>query len=335
MKIFETTDFELDGSYSVAIGKFDGIHRGHQHLIDVIMEYRKEGYKTAVFTFEPSPVAFFGDGTYKGITTKNEKRHIFEKLGIDVLVEYPLNKDSAALSPEAFVKNILIDKMHTKVVACGPDFTFGNKGTGKVDLLQEMGKQYDFAVRVCDKVKADAFERVSDGRNISGVEGICQSAAEDTCIPAADITEISSTLIRQEIMAGKMELANKHIGAYYSVTGVVTKGKQIGRTIGLPTINIVPEEDKLLPPYGVYEAMVSLPSGRYKGITNVGVKPTVTDEKQVVVETFILDYEGDLYGKTITVNLLRMVRPEQKFESVEKLKQQIESDIKFITEGHR
>ena len=132
-----------------------------------------------------------------------------------------------------------------------------------------------------------------------------------------------------------MELAAKHIGAYYSLTGIVTKGKQIGRTIGLPTVNLVPEEDKLLPPFGVYEALVSCEKGRYKGITNVGIKPTVTEEKKVVVETNIFDFSGDLYGKRITVNLLRMIRPEQRFNSVEELKTQIESDIRLIKEGHR
>lgn len=301
MRIIETTDFELQGEYSVAIGKFDGIHRGHKKLIDTIMAYKASGMKTAVFTFEPSPVAFFGDGTYKGLTTRDEKRHIFEKLGVDVLVEYPLNRESASVSARDFVTDILVGKMHTKVVVCGPDLTFGDKGSGNVELLRMLGEECGFEVVVCEKV----------GNSLNN-------------------TEISSTLIRQEVEAGQMELVTEHIGAYYSVTGVVVKGKQIGRTIGLPTINIVPQEDKLLPPYGVYEALVSVQGGRYKGITNIGVKPTVTEEKKVVVETFILDYEGDLYGETITVNLLRMVRPERKFASIEELKNQIECDIRSI-----
>lgn len=303
MKIIDTTDFELDGSYNVAIGKFDGIHIGHQKLIDIIKN-QNNGCKTAVFTFDPSPSAFFGDGTYKGITTRDEKRYIFSKLGIDVLVEYPLTLESASVEPEDFVKDILVGKMHTKMVVCGPDFTFGKQGKGDVKELVRLSEEYDFEVTVCDKVKA-----------------------EDE--------EISSTLIRSEIEKGQMELATKHIGAYYSLTGIVTKGKQIGRTIGLPTVNLVPEEDKLLPPFGVYEALVSCEKGRYKGITNVGIKPTVTEEKKVVVETNIFDFSGDLYGKRITVNLLRMIRPEQRFNSVEELKTQIESDIRLIKEGHR
>lgn len=303
MEIINTTDFELDGKVNVAIGKFDGIHKGHQKLIDVIKEKGKE-CKTAVFTFEPSPAAFFGNGTYRGLTTRDEKRHIFSKLGIDYLIEYPLNMVNASVSPEDFVKDILVGKMHTSLVVCGPDFTFGDKGKGDVTLLLELSKEYGFEVHVCDKVKSDD-------------------------------TEISSTVIRHEIEAGQMEKAAEHIGAYYSVTGIVTKGNQIGRTIGLPTVNLIPEEDKLLPPFGVYEALVSCPTGKYKGITNVGIKPTVTEEKKVVVETNIFDFEGDLYDQYITVNLIRMIRPEKKFGSVIELKEQIESDIKLIKEGHR
>lgn len=305
MQIIETTEFELEGEYCVAIGKFDGIHKGHQKLIDIIMSRKCEGLKTAVFTFEPSPAAFFGNGTYRGLTTRDEKRHIFAKLGVDVLVEYPLNKESASVSPDDFVEDILIKKMHTKCIVCGPDFTFGDKGKGKVELLRELGAEKGFEVVVCDKVRSNNDD------------------------------EISSTLIRKEVEAGQMELVTEHIGAYYSVTGVVTKGNQIGRTIGLPTVNVYPSDDKLLPPFGVYEASVSCPMGHFKGITNVGVKPTVTDEKRVVVETFLFDFSGDLYGETITVNLLKMVRPERKFGSVDELKAQIESDILFIKEGHR
>lgn len=319
MQIIDTTEFELQGEYSVAIGKFDGIHRGHKKLIDTIMSYKENGMKTAVFTFEPSPVAFFGNGTYKGLTTRDEKRHIFEKLGVDVLIEYPLNKESASVSAKNFVTDILIKKMHTKVIVCGPDFTFGDKGSGNVATLKSLGDELGYEVVVCEKVKRIATDLKPENNKETSVCGVL-NASED----------ISSTLIRKEVEAGQMELVTEHIGAYYSVTGVVVKGKQIGRTIGLPTINIVPQEDKLLPPYGVYEALVSVQGGRYKGITNIGVKPTVTEEKKVVVETFILDYSGDLYGSTITVNLLRMVRPERKFGSIEELKAQIESDIKSI-----
>ena len=300
MKIINgTTEFELEGSYCVAIGKFDGIHKGHRYLLEHMEEYRKDGYKIAVFTFDPSPAAFFSKEEYKGLTTRNEKRRIFEKMGIDVLVEYPLNETSASIGPEDFIEEVLLNRMHARVVVCGTDFTFGDKGKGNVELLRAYAGKKNFEVKVFEKIKSDGLE-------------------------------LSSSLIRSEVLLGHMENVTSYIGAPYSVTGTVTKGRQIGRTMGMPTVNIIPEKDKLLPPYGVYEALVSYNGCHYKGITNVGVKPTVTDEKKPVVETYIFDFDEDIYGKEIIVNLLRMVRPERKFSSVDELKAQIQSDIESI-----
>ena len=291
-----TRDFKLDGNYSVAIGKFDGIHIGHQRLIDDLFSTRVDGYKTAIFTFDPSPAAFFGKGEYKGLTTRDEKRRIFEKLGIDVLYEYPLNKESASISPEEFITDILVNKMNAKYIACGPDLTFGDKGSGNVEMLRAFSKRFGFEVHVSEKVK------------VAGVE-------------------IGSSIIRKEVELGDMEKVAEYIGAPYSVTGEVVKGRQIGRTLGLPTVNLIPENDKLLPPYGVYDALISYNGKKYQGITNIGVKPTVTEEKKVTVETYIYDFDEDIYGKWIVVNLMRYKRKEMKFNSLEELKAQIESDI--------
>lgn len=298
MQIIEgTTEFELEGNYAIAIGKFDGIHRGHQKLIDEIQSFKADGYKSAIFTFDPSPAAFFGDGSYRGLTTREEKRRIFAKLGIDVLFEYPLNRETASISPEDYIEEFLVKKMHAKCVVCGPDMSFGNRGAGNVEMLRAFGAKCGFEVRVCDKVKADGVE-------------------------------IGSSLIRKEVEEGLMEKVAEHIGAPYSVTGIVAKGNQIGRTIGLPTVNLIPEADKLLPPFGVYKAIVSYNGKHYKGITNIGIKPTVTDSKQITVETNILDFDEDIYGKPIIVNLITFMRPERKFNSTEELRLQIESDIK-------
>ena len=300
MKIIkETREFNIEEGCCVAIGKFDGIHRGHQYLLKYLEDYRKDGYKIVIFTFDPSPAAFFSKQEYKGVTTRDEKRHIFERLGVDVLIEYPLTKESAGISPEDFIEDILIGRLHVKCVVCGKDFTFGREGKGNTALLQAYGSRRGFEVKVCEKVKQDGVE-------------------------------ISSSLIRSVIEEGKMEEAARYIGAYYSVTGVVSRGRQIGRTLGMPTVNIVPEADKLLPPYGVYEALISYRGGHYKGITNVGVKPTVTDEKKPVVETYIFDFDEDLYDRVITVNLIRMVRPERKFDSLDELKEQIKNDIETV-----
>ena len=300
--IEKTTEFNIEEGCCVAIGKFDGIHKGHQSLLKYLEDYRKDGYKIVIFTFDPSPVAFFSNQEYKGVTTRDEKRHIFERLGVDVLIEYPLTKESASISPEDFIEDILIGRLHVKCVVCGKDFTFGREGKGNTALLQAYGSRRGFDVKVCDKVKQDGVE-------------------------------ISSSLIRNVIEEGKMEEAARYIGAYYSVTGVVSRGRQIGRTLGMPTVNIVPEADKLLPPYGVYEAVISYNGGHYRGITNVGVKPTVTDEKKPVVETYIFDFDEQLYDRVITVNLIRMVRHERKFDSLDELKEQIKNDIESVKSG--
>ncbi|MCR5800168.1 MAG: bifunctional riboflavin kinase/FAD synthetase [Lachnospiraceae bacterium] len=294
-----TTVFELDGRYAVAIGKFDGIHRGHRRLIDDIIDRKDKGLKSAVFTFDPSPAMFFGDGSYKGLTTVIEKRRILEKLGVDVLVEYPLNRESAATAPEEFVQEILLKQMHTSVLVCGPDLTFGGKGLGNVDLLRKLSVQQGFELRVHEKVRLDG-------------------------------QEISSSYVRQELSEGHMENVAELIGAPYSVTGTVMQGRRIGRTIGRPTVNIIPEEDKMLPPFGVYSAEISYKGEHYRGITNIGVKPTVTDENKITVETFILDFDRDIYGEEIIVNLMHFIRPERRFDSVEKLKEQIAKDMKCI-----
>lgn len=297
MRIIENTkDFEIDGSSSVAIGKFDGIHRGHQILIKKILEARADGFQAVVFTFDPSPAAFFGGNNYKGLTTKAEKRRIFEKLGVDVLIEYPLTKESAAQSPEDFVEEILLRKIHAKQVVCGTDFTFGDKGSGNVNMLRQYGRNKGFEVIVCEKVK---------------------SMGE----------EIGSSLIRSEVEQGHMEMACEYIGAPYCVSGIVCEGRKLGRTLGMPTVNQIPEDDKLLPPYGVYKSVVSVGGEHYHGITNVGVKPTVTDENRPVVETYIKDFNKNIYGEYISVSLLHFTRPEMKFNSVDELKAQLMKDL--------
>lgn len=294
--ITDLANLNIEGKSAVAIGKFDGIHRGHRVLIDDILDKKNDGFTSVVLTFEPSPAAFFSDKEYKGVTTRDEKRRIFNKLGVDVLVEYPLNRESASVSPEEFAQEVLAGKLRASYVACGPDFTFGKNGMGNVKLLEAMGAKLGFEVAVHGKKHIDE-------------------------------TEISSSLIRDEVEAGHMENVAEYIGAPYSVTGKVVMGRQIGRTIGMPTVNLLPENDKLLPPFGVYKSMVSYNGGHYKGITNIGVNPTVTDEKRVTVETHIFDFNEDIYGKTIIVNLLRFIRPERKFESTLELKYQIEKDI--------
>lgn len=297
MKIIEgTTQFNIEGKSAVAIGKFDGIHRGHQKLIHTICDAKKEGLLAVVFTFEPSPAAYFSKEKFRGLTTAWEKRRIFEKMGVDILIEYPLNAETAAMSPERFIEGILVNALNAKIVVCGPDLTFGDKGMGNVTMLREYGRHRGFEVQICDKVKAMG-------------------------------EEISSSLIREEVMQGHMEMACEYIGAPFCVIGEVVHGKQLGRKLGMPTVNIIPDGEKLLPPFGVYNSVVSYKGEHYHGITNIGVKPTVTDDNKPVVETYIKDFDEEIYGEKLIISLFHFKRPEMKFGSIEELRAQIEKDM--------
>lgn len=295
-----TADFMLDQACAAAIGKFDGIHRGHQELLARIL--KKKQYPAAVFTFDPPPAVFFGSGTGgRELTTRAEKRRIFEKIGVDILIEFPLNNGTAATPPEDFVREILVKRMKTALVVAGTDVTFGAGGRGDSALLARYGEKLGYRVEIIDKVCAD-------GR------------------------EISSSRIREALQAGQMEAVHALIGYPYSVTGTVVQGRQLGRTLGMPTVNLLPPADKLLPPCGVYFSYVSWRGRHYKSISNVGYKPTVSDRRVMGVETYLYDFDEDIYGMEITVNLLKFKRPEMKFDSVQQLMAQMQRDI---AEGKR
>ena len=292
-----TTDFSLQERTAVAIGKFDGIHIGHRRLLAEILKQKENGKKACVFTFDPPPAVFFGKTEEKELTTREEKRKLFERMGIDILIEFPMNENTAAMPPRDFVQHILVDKMRTGFVAAGTDLSFGSKGAGNAQLLQEMAAVCDMEVCIIDKI-------LLDGR------------------------EVSSTYAREAIESGNMELAEKLLGMPYSVEGIVEHGNHMGHKMGMPTVNIIPAADKLLPPCGVYYTGVIMDEKYYRGIGNVGYKPTVKEqEKRLGLETYLYDYTGDAYGKEIVVELYAFKRPEQKFENLEALQNQVREDI--------
>lgn len=302
--IQQTTEFYIEQKTAVALGKFDGIHRGHQKLLEKILEQKKEGLKAVVFTFEPSPTAFFQKCKSKELSTKQEKEAVFEKMGIDILIEFPLNEQTAAMDAQDFVKEILVKRMNAGYVAAGTDLSFGYRGAGNAKLLTELSQNHGFRVEIIEKV-------CYEGR------------------------EISSSYIREEIEKGEMETAAALIGSPYAIAGVVKHGNRIGRTLGFPTVNLLPEEEKLLPPCGVYFSKVLIEKEVYKGVTNIGYKPTVSKEMQLGVETFIYDFEQDIYGKEIQVVLEHFRRPERKFDSLEQLKTQVDEDKEAGKQYHK
>ncbi len=292
-----TTQFKIPDGTAVAIGKFDGLHLGHRKLLDMILRQKEDGLKAAVFTFDPSPEVFFGMNPSRELSTNKEKRELFREIGIDILVEFPFNKETAAISPEDFVIDILVNRMNAKYVAAGTDLSFGAKGKGNFAMLSSLARHLGF-----ETCKIDKIER--NGK------------------------VISSTLIRGLVEEGNMEEAAACLGAPYKITGKIVHGKALGRRIGIPTLNQMPPSDKLLPPFGVYYSEVKTEGGIYKGITNIGIKPTVTNENRVTVETSLYDFSGDLYGETAEVSLLTFRRPEMRFSGIAELKKTMEKDIR-------
>ena len=261
MQIIEqTTTFRLPERSAVALGKFDGVHLGHQALIHKITGQKDRGLLAAVFTFDTSPSAFFGG------------------------------------EAEEFVNRYLTEQMQAAYICAGPDLSFGKNGAGGHELLARLSKACGYQVELIDKV-------VVDGE------------------------EVSSTRVRDAVRQGRMEAAARMLGEPYSLAGTVEHGRKLGRTIGMPTANLMPETDKLLPPNGVYYSRVRIEDKVYKGITNVGCKPTVSEEHRMGAETYLYDFAGNIYGRDIRVELLSFRRPEMKFDSVEKLKAQMMLDI--------
>ena len=280
----------------VTLGKFDGMHTGHQKLIKKVDEIAEErGLQAVMFTFDAPPQAKIGNSGYKLIVTKNEKRILARKFGIDVLVECPFNENIRNMSAGDFISGVLADRLRAKAVVAGTDFRFGKNRQGDADFLKANALSFGFDVFIIEKEK--------DGER-----------------------DISSTYIREELAAGNIEKVNRLLGFEYFILGEVVGGMHIGRNLGFPTINMIPESDKLLPPNGVYASLTDVDGVTYKSISNIGVKPTVGG-KELGIETFILDFSGDLYGKSAQVRLLKFIRPEKKFASVEELKKQVGIDI--------
>jgi riboflavin kinase/FMN adenylyltransferase len=297
------TEFQIEEPTIVTLGKFDGRHRGHQKLLRT-MEGLKEklGYATAIFTFSIAPAAMTSGEPQTVITTNLERRDNMEKMGIDYLVEYPFDQETRHMLPEDFVKNILVERMHAAAIVVGPDCSFGYKGEGNAALLRKLSEQYGYTLTVIEKEKD--HER-----------------------------DISSTYIREELDAGNVARANALLGQPYAIHGEVVHGNHIGGSLlGFPTANILPPAVKRLPRFGVYVSRVLVDGVYYKGVTNIGKKPTVKGDNPVGVETYIFDLSEDIYGKWIEVQLLEFDRGEQKFASLEELKHRIELDKKFASD---
>lgn len=293
------TDVRLPKASAVTLGKFDGLHIGHRKLINLVKEKAKEeDLLSVLFTFDSIPLSLLPQRNQHFLTTNSERKAICDKLGIDCLVEYPFTKEFMNMDAREFVKKIIVDDLRAKVVVVGTDYGFGKGRSGDVNLLKELGDELGFETIIVEKEKYQG-------------------------------QEVSSTYIREELALGHMETVNVLLNRPFSITGVVSFGKQLGRTIAMPTVNIYPTESKLLPPKGVYASKILIDGNEYFGVTNLGTRPTVNDSMEISVETNIFDFNEDVYGKKIEVMLMHFLRAEIKFDSVDSLKKQMEADKEF------
>ncbi|MCL2527439.1 MAG: riboflavin biosynthesis protein RibF [Defluviitaleaceae bacterium] len=288
----------------LAMGKFESIHLGHRALInDIVTLAKLEGLASALMAFEPHPYRILSNPGYKPLYTSLERACLVGGLGVDYLLEYPFSTELAALSPLKF-STILFEKLNAKAIVVGDGYRFGCNRSGTINNLREVASKYNAHVYVIHPQKSDETEKTS------------------------------TSTIRTLLSEGKFCKANALLGKPFFVMGETAKGRQLGRTIGFPTLNIYPGDEKYLPADGVYATNVTIESDAgvlvHKGITNIGFRPTVAAKGEArSVETHLLDYtggKGDMYGRQIEVEFLRFIRPEMKFESLEALKAQISRD---------
>ena len=297
--------FHLPEDTVVAVGKFDGEHRGHQKIIATMLDIaREKQLKTAIFTFGTPPAAVVSGQRRPQILTNEERRERLHQAGIDYIVEYPFDAEIAAMDGEDFVREILLGAMRMRAIVGGEDLRFGKAGAMNAEKLRALGERLRFSVCIISKETAGG-------------------------------EEISSTLVREALADGDIRKANLLLGMPYTAEGVVQHGNGIGNCIlGFPTINLLLPAGKLLPRRGVYQTETVLPDGRtFRSITNVGTNPSVEQDHlshRLRLESFLLDFSGNLYDTRVRLRFLRFIRPEKKFVSLTALKQQIMADLSSI-----
>ena len=287
----------------VTIGTFDGVHLGHQKILQTLLDEAKgvDG-ESVLLTFYPHPrmILFPESHGMKLLQTQAEKMEKLSEYGLQNLIIYPFSFDFSRLTALEFVRDILVDKLHVRKIVIGYDHQFGKNREGNIDYLKDIAEMYEFEV----------------------IE-----------IPAQDIDEVnvSSTKIRDALLQGDVERASVFLGRPYVLSGKVVRGRALGRTIGFPTANIEVNSDlKLVPGIGVYAVDVEVNGQLHRGMLNIGKRPTIVSTDDVHLEVHILDFKDDIYDKMITVRFMARVRDEQKFESIEGLKEQLQKDEKFV-----
>lgn len=298
MKVIENyNNFKSTKKSIVTIGTFDGVHVGHQKIIEqLVLTAKKNNRNSVLLTFFPHPrMVLQKENSIKLINTISERIEILEKTGLDYLIVHPFDKDFSRLSAFDFVRDVLVNQLNVSQLVIGYDHRFGKNREGNFEQLEEYGHIYDFIVQE---------------------------------IPAQDINAISvsSTKIRKALSEGEIRKVTKYLGHHFCISGTVVSGEKLGNTIGFPTANLkVDESYKLIPKKGVYLVRSKIDGVWVNGMMNIGVRPTVQGDSETI-ETHFFEFDGDLYGKKIQIELYDFLRDEQKFDSVESLKRQLLKD---------
>ncbi len=298
MKYYDSIEQYDAEPCAVMIGKFDGLHLGHRALISA-MKKQSEELSKVIMSFVMN-----SSGT-KEILNEREKISLCEELGLDAYLHVEFDDKIRNMSPESFVSECLYKKLNAKAVYVGSNFRFGKNRAGDTDMLKKLCGEFGIKVVVIP------------GITVHGIP-------------------VSATEIRKRIFTGDMREAAELLGTPYFVSGTVIKGRQLGRTMKFPTLNLMPEKEKILPPNGVYMTETVINGRKYPSVTNVGTKPSVTDEMTVFAETHLLHFpkeEEPGYGSEIRVEFLDFIRPERKFGSIEELYMQIEQDVRQVRAG--
>ena len=303
MEIFNISDIseikKENKKRVAALGFFDGIHKAHQKIIgSAVVEATEKGFKSAVITLDKSPKEYFGKTSEESLTPTNKKNELLKNLGVNEVYYLEFNEKLQNLSAEEFINNIL-KKLNVEMVFCGFDYRFGFKGLGTPELIKDRGIE----VIILEKEKIDD-------------------------------EKISTTLLKEFVRKGKFSKYKEYTGRFYSISGLVVKGRQLGRTINFPTANLELDGKYLLPETnGVYITKIKVNNKIYKSVTNIGYNPTVSAEKnKKFIETHILDFDENIYGEKIEIYFYEFLRKEQKFESFDHLKEQLKLDKKTCEE---
>lgn len=298
MKVFNSiSNFTTTKKTIVTLGTFDGVHIGHNAILDKICKVaNSDGLESVILTFFPHPRLIVSNNyDIKLLNTIEEKSALLERKGIQNFIIHPFDKTFAELSPREFVTQILVEKLNIQKIIIGHDHKFGKDRAADFNDLIKFGREFGFEV---EEISAQQINAVS----------------------------VSSTKIRNSLLEGNIALANEYLGYPYILTGSVVKGNQLGRTINFPTANIeIPEDYKLIPKNGVYVVTATVNNQNVFGMMNIGVKPTLGENK-LSIEVHLLDFDQDIYNQKIQVNILERLRNEEKFESFEALKSQLELD---------